>query len=58
MKIQGMTFWQWISWRLPRPLVYWAAIRLGVHATTATVEYARTEVPALTFIEAVKRWER
>jgi hypothetical protein len=23
-----MKFWMWLAWALPRPLVYWATIRL------------------------------
>lgn len=48
-------FWMWLAWRLPRNLVYMAAIRLVAHATTG--EYADTVVPEITAMEAVKRWE-
>ena len=48
-------FYLWIARRLPRKLVYWAAIRLGVSATSG--KYSNEEVPALTFIDAIKRWE-
>lgn len=40
---------------LPPQVVYYAAIRLGVYATTG--EYSNQEVPALYFVEALKRWE-
>lgn len=40
---------------LPRWLVYHAAIRLGVKATTG--RYSATIVPDLTFMDALKRWE-
>jgi len=44
-----------IAWRIPRKLVYWCAIRLGAHATQG--QYGNQEVPALTFMDALKRWE-
>lgn len=44
----------WFVNRLPREVVYRAAIRLGAHATTG--EYASTVVPDLTFMDAIKRW--
>jgi hypothetical protein len=43
-----------MAWMLPRKLAYWAAIRVGAHATQG--EYSNQEVPALTFIDALKRW--
>jgi hypothetical protein len=48
-------FWIWLAWHLPRPLVMWAAIRLGAHATQGP--YSQTVVPELTFMDALKRWE-
>lgn len=42
--------------RLPRWLVYWAAIRLMAHATTG--RYGSTVVPDLRAMDALKRWER
>lgn len=43
-----------LAWRLPRPLVYWCAIRLMAHATTG--QYGTTEAPALLAMDALKRW--
>lgn len=43
-----------IAWWLPRRLVYWCAIRLGVHATQG--KYGHQIVPELSFMEALKRW--
>jgi len=40
---------------LPRKLVYWCAVRVGAHATQGP--YSNQEVPALTFMDALKRWE-
>lgn len=45
----------WIATLAPRWLVYYCAIRLFAHATTG--EHSTTEVPALTAVEALKRWE-
>ena len=44
----------WIAWHLPKGIVYWCAIRLGVHATTG--EYSDQIVPELTIADALKRW--
>lgn len=43
-----------VAWRLPRRLVYWCAIRVGAHATQGP--YSDQEVPALTAMDAIKRW--
>ncbi len=44
----------WLSYKLPRRLVYYAAIRMFAHATTG--EYDTQEVPTVTIIEALERW--
>ncbi|MEE8240134.1 MAG: hypothetical protein V3R16_02600 [Nitrospirales bacterium] len=49
-------FWIWLVWKLPRDLVYWCAIRAGAAATTPP--YGHQLVPDLTFMQALKRWER
>ncbi len=46
---------RWLVWHLPKKVVYWSAIRLGAHATTG--EYGSQNVPDLTFMDALKRWE-
>lgn len=43
-----------IVWKLPKSIVYWCSIRLGVNATTG--EYSNQIVPDLNFIDALKRW--
>jgi len=43
-----------IAWAMPRGVVYWCAIRLGVHATQGP--YSRTVVPELTVLDALQRW--
>jgi hypothetical protein len=45
----------WLVWRLPRPVVMWAFIRVGAHATTGP--YGNTVVPELTMMEALRRWD-
>lgn len=45
----------WLAWHLPRPLVYWCAIRLGANATTGA--YSSQVVPELHFTDALQRWE-
>jgi hypothetical protein len=47
--------WIWLAWHLPRPLVYWAAIRMGAHATQDP--YSDQIAPDLLFIDALKRWK-
>lgn len=43
-----------VAWRLPRWLVYWAAIRLIAYGTTG--RYGATVVPELSAMDALKRW--
>ena len=44
-----------LAWAMPRPLVYWCAIRLMAHATTG--KHGSQEVRKLTAMEALQRWE-
>ena len=44
-----------LAWGLPSGVAYWAAIRVGAHATQG--RWSDQEVPALLFIDALKRWE-
>lgn len=44
-----------LAWVLPRRLVYWCAMRVGAYATQG--KYGTQEVPALLFMDAMKRWE-
>lgn len=46
----------WCARRLPRWLRYWATIVSGAEATTG--KYGDTEVPALLFMDVLKRIER
>lgn len=48
-------FWFWLAYKLPKPLVYFASIKLIAHATTG--KFSNTEVPKLTAMEALNRWE-
>lgn len=45
----------WIAWRLPKTLVMWCGYRIGAHATSG--EYAPTDVPGVSFMDAMKRWD-
>lgn len=47
---------RWIAWKLPRRLVKWCGYRIGAEATTG--EYSNQEVPALTFMDAMRRWDK
>ena len=44
-----------IAWKLPKSIVYWCSIRLGVNATQGN--YSNQVVPDLLFMDALKRWE-
>lgn len=44
-----------IAHRLPKRIAMWAAVRVGVNATTG--EYSNQVVPELTFMDALQRWE-
>ena len=48
-------FYRWLAFRLPTYLVYWCAMRVMAKATSGP--YSDQEVPALTFIEGMSRWE-
>ena len=45
-----------IVWRLPRQVVYWAAIRVIAHATQGP--YSSQNVPELRAMDALQRWDR
>ncbi len=45
----------WIAWKMPRWLVKWCSVRMGAHATTG--EYSSQNVPDLSFMDALKRWD-
>lgn len=47
-------FWSGLAWKLPRPLAYWATIRVGAHATTG--KYSGEDVPSVSFIDCLQRW--
>lgn len=51
----GTKFMFWFVWKLPKKLVYFCAIRVVSYATTG--KYSNTEVPALTAMDAIQRWE-
>lgn len=45
---------RWVAWKLPKPIVYWASIRLIAHATQG--QFSNQEVPALGAMDALARW--
>ena len=49
------TFSRFVARHLPKRIVYWASFRVIAHATTG--EWSKQEVPALTCVEAMARWE-
>ncbi len=44
----------WISWKLPRSIAYWCAIRVMAHATQGP--YSDQVVPDLSAMDALKHW--
>jgi len=46
---------RWLSWKLPKRLIYFCAIRLMANATTGS--YSDQIVPELKAMDALKRWE-
>ena len=48
-------FYQWLSFRLPKKLVLFCAIRLMAFVTDG--KYSDTIVPELSGMDALKRWE-
>ena len=53
--IHAIKFRMWVAWKLPKWLVYYAAIRLMAHATSG--KFDNTEVSTLTVTDALRRWE-
>lgn len=49
-------FWRAIAWKLPRRLVYWAAIRVMSEASTG--KYSATLVGDLPAMDAIRAWEQ
>lgn len=45
----------WLAWRLPRPLVQWAYIRVVAHSTTG--DYSNTAPGELDVMTALRRWQ-
>ncbi len=50
-----VTLPQWIAWKLPRRVVYFAYIRL--HAAATTGRFSNRTPDEVTWSEAVKAWE-
>lgn len=51
-------FWLGLARRVPKKLAYWCTIVVGAHATSGKFSNATPEVPALTLMEALNRWDR
>ncbi len=49
-------FWIWIAWKLPRPLVKWAAIRLMAHASMTDSNRQRTP-SEIDVLNAISSWD-
>lgn len=49
-------FFIWLSIRLPDHLIYWCTMHLFAYATSG--KYKGQEIPALTVIDAIDRWDK
>ena len=56
MDVRGTKLVMWFVWLLPRWLVYWCSVRLMAEASTGP--WGHQEVPKLTAMDALKRWDR
>ena len=48
--------YRWLAYRLPRGVVYYAAIRMWAHASTG--QWSNVEAPGVTLQEALTRWDK
>ena len=48
------SFYSWLAWKLPKKLIYYATIRLGVNGTTG--KYSNTNTASVRFMTILKRW--
>lgn len=58
----GVTPWRvrlafWIAYRLPKRIVYWAAVRVWANTLTDS-KYAHDDITKVTMAEATTKWER
>lgn len=49
--------WIWIAWRLPRPLVYWCAVRLGAYSSVDP-EWSNMSPTELKLMDALETWKQ
>jgi predicted AAA+ superfamily ATPase len=49
-------FYRWLSYKLPKELVYFASIRMWARATTG--EYSSDDATTITMSDAIKAWEK
>jgi hypothetical protein len=47
-------FWIWLSWRLPKSLVYWCYIRMASHATLT--KYKNREPNEVGIMDVMNCW--
>jgi len=47
-------FYMWVAYKLPKNIVYWAAMRVLANATSG--KYSNEGVPGVTAIDAIQRW--
>ena len=46
---------QWVVWKLPHRIIYWATIRAVAHATQGP--YSEVMVPSVSVMDVLDRWE-
>jgi len=56
MSVRQVKFWYWLVSKLPKKLMYFAFMHIGVYATTG--KYGNTIVPELSMMDAIARYEK
>jgi len=49
-------FYNWLAWKLPKKLVYYATVRLIAWGTSG--DYSYTNVTSVRAVTVIKRWEK
>jgi len=51
-----LRFYQWLSWKLPKKLCYFVAIRIWANSTAG--EFSKVNSTMVTVNESLERWEK
>lgn len=53
--LQVEKFWQWLAWKLPRRLAYWACVRVMIFASSG--KYGNQNPMTVSVSDIMSRWE-